>query len=185
MSDGVRVRILCEDRLSERFLRGLCKRFDLQVLDVAVAPSGHGAASNWVAKQYPKGVKLRRAQSHQRNLGLVVHVDGDNLGGAGRKALLGRQLQEQNLPPRGVEERIALLVPTWCIETWLLHLSGIAQPPETEKLKRDTDSDYQSALRALDDNVSGTIKAAVQSWPSEATASLTDGDCELKRILPG
>ncbi len=184
MNREVRVRIVCEDRLSERFLGSLCERFHLRVIDVDVAPSGRGAGSNWVTKRYPGAVKLRRAQRHQANLGLLVHIDGDDCGVEGRKRELDHALEDGGLPPREASERIAVLVPTWCTEAWLLHLSGIAQPPESEKLKRNPVSAYQSELRRLASDTTATIKAAVQAWPSSAIPSLSDGHEELQQVLP-
>lgn len=55
MPDGDRrVRIVCEDRLTERFLINVCQRQKVGVLHVDVAPSGKGAASAWVRRRYPE-----------------------------------------------------------------------------------------------------------------------------------
>ncbi len=81
MASEHRVHILCEDRLSERLLRRLCDAHHVRVLDVKLAPSSIGSASAWVKKQYPALVRLRRAKKHQQNLGLLVHIDGDNVSG--------------------------------------------------------------------------------------------------------
>lgn len=185
MGDNLRVRILCEDRRTERFLRGVCRRFGLQVLDVVVAPSAGGAASAWVAANYPKQVRLLRSKKYQRNLGLIVHIDGDNRGVNGRKADLdGRLTSDQPaLAARAPTEAIAVLVPTWCIETWLLHLSGIAQPPESDGLKRDPDTQYSAALHQLDSTLADSIRAAVAAWPGTTPPSLADGHGELQRVL--
>jgi hypothetical protein len=144
VSDGFRVRLLCEDRRAERFFRALCAHHDVLVLDVQVAPSGVGSAADWVRKRYAAAVRLRRSKNFQQNLGLLVHIDGDDQGCVARKAQLGAELATYK--PREPEEPVALFVPTWCIETWVLHLTGIAQPPETAKLKRDPVARYRPAL---------------------------------------
>lgn len=179
MSSGFRVRILCEDRLSERFLRKLCKARHIKVLDVQVAPAGKGAGSAWVIEKYAEMVRKRRSKNFQQNLGLLVHVDGDDVGVDARKRQLEKGLISQAIEPRGSDEPVAVLVPTWCVETWLLHLAGIAQPPETAQLKRDPkwhgETERLKTL-ALD-------KAAV-GWSSfePAPPSLRDGRVEASRV---
>lgn len=184
MSSGYRVRILCEDRRSERFLTRLCESHQVEVLTVDVAPAGIGAASAWVLERYPDLVRQRRSKNYQHHLGLLVHVDGDNLGVAARKAALDARLVASPVPVRGVDERIALLVPTWCIETWLLHLSGIAQPPEDAKLKRDPDPTWRPALRQIESTETTSVRTAVSAWHTlvPAPSSLVDARVEARRI---
>lgn len=183
MSRCDRVRILCEDRLSERFLRRLCEAHKMRVLDVQVAPVGKGAASAWVCANYPGLVKKSRSKNFQANLGFLVHVDGDNLGVAARKAEFDGRLAAANVAERGAGERIALLVPTWCIETWLLHLAALAAPPEDAKLKPVPDPAWRDALAKLEESDSA-LGAAVTAWHSLASAppSLVDARVEAKRI---
>jgi hypothetical protein len=180
MSDGFRVRILCEDRRTERFLRGLCKRYGVEVVDVDIAPEG--CASAYVFKRYPAFAKQRRSKSFQRNLGLLVHVDGDDRGTARRKAELEASLRAASVDPRGEEEPVAVFVPTWCIETWLLHLAELSRPPETVQLKRCQDPAYLAALRRLGADERGAIRAAVAVWPSSDTPSLQDAQSEAPRV---
>ncbi len=181
----MRVRILCEDRLSERFLRRLCELNGIEVLDTEVAPKGGGSASQWVAVQYPRMVKQRRSQNFQTNLGVLVHIDGDQVGVQARKATLDGRLQAMNLAPRGAAETVATLVPTWCTETWLLHLTGIAQPPETCQLKRGPDrATYQAALNQLEALGAAGHRQAAEAWSSlnPAPPSLLDGRTEAARV---
>ena len=54
MPEGTRrVRLVCEDRLTERFLSKVCQRQKIGVLHVDIAPSGKGAASAWVRTKVP------------------------------------------------------------------------------------------------------------------------------------
>lgn len=186
MSNGFRVRILCEDRLTERFLRKLCERFGVHVLDVVIHPGPRGAASAWVSAQYPRLVQLRRSKKHQQNLGLLVHIDGDNVGLQARKVELDAKLCAfvPQLDRRRPNEPVAVFVPTWCIETWLLHLAGIAQPPETEKLKRGCvpDPAYRPALNELKADERSAIEKASRAWPGTSSSSLQDAATEARRI---
>ena len=104
MASRYRVRILCEDRRSERFLRGLCKRFGVRILHVEVAPDSKGSASDWVLAKYAEAVGKRRSKNVQTTLGLLVHIDGDKHGFQARKAQMDDRLQRENLPLRGSSE---------------------------------------------------------------------------------
>ena len=182
MSD--RVRIFCEDRRTERFLRRLCESHGIRVLDVEVAPAGEGAASDWVRARYAGVVKKRRSMNSQRQLGLLVHIDGDNVGVQQRKMELDAQLAGAGVPLRGPEEPVALLIPTWCIETWLLQMTGLAQPPETARLKRGSDAAYGSALVRLAESEADFVRTAAAAWHTFAPAisSLLDAREEARRI---
>lgn len=188
MSHGHRVWLLCEDPRTGRFLRRLCRRFQIEVLDVIVSPNGKGSASAWVIKNYAKWATRLRSKRHQVKLGLLVHVDGDNLGVASRKAQLDASLQSEMRGRRSPEEPIAIFVPTWCIETWLLHLAGIAQPLESTKLKRTgTDPSYLTAVRDLEAAEADAIRRAVAAWPGTPSIaallpSLVDASQEAHRI---
>lgn len=180
-----RVRILCEDERSERFLRGLCDRQGIRVLEVINAPRGKGAASSWVSARYPEAMKQRRSRNFQQGLGLLVHVDGDNLGPQSRRRQLDDALRAVQVSVRTANEPVAIFVPTWCIETWLLHLSGIATPPETAKLKRDPDPTWRPALHQLEKQEALAIRQAVAAWSTaDATQlpSLADARTEGLRL---
>ena len=47
-------------------------------------------------------------------------IDGDNLGLHRRKEQLEAALREAGEPARQNDEPVVILVPTWCVETWLL-----------------------------------------------------------------
>lgn len=181
MADGRRVRLLCEDRRTDRFLRGLCKRFDVWVLESDVAPGGRGDASLWVRKRYAACVKLLRAHRHQRNLGLLVAIDGDNKGIHARKAELAAELTSAGVPQREGHEAIALFVPTWSVETWLALLGRGGLVAETESLK-----DHGDFRHLWEDGKSEatTIAGAVRAWNGEVQpcASLADAYVEADRV---
>lgn len=160
-SDRRRVLLLCEDRRTERFLRRLCKRYGVDVIDAKPAPSGQGAASAWVRRKYAEYVRKRRSKNFQANLGLLIAVDGDNLGVKARLRELEMELRIAEIEPRGDAEPVAIFVPTWSIETWLAHLHGAQGIDETRSLKDDGE------LRALwRDGAAeaATCKAVAAAW---------------------
>lgn len=172
MPDRLRVRVCCEDRQHEAFARELLQsRFNVRARDMhfAVAPAGKGAASAWVAKQYADVQLEARATKHQATLCFLVIVDGDNIGTAARIKMIGAN-------NRAPSDRIAVLVPTWSIETWLLWLSG-KLVSESQSYKQQLDG---AAFRR-------EVRAAVNAWPlerveeKESIPSLVAARVELKR----
>lgn len=160
-----RVWILCEDRQTERFLRRLCERYGVQAT-VRPAPSGLGAAEAWVRNNYAEYVRKRRSKNFQTNLGLLIAIDGDNLGVTARLEQLDEQLDLEGIPRRGSDEPVAIFVPTWSIETWLAHLHGTEGIDETKSLKE------HGELRALwrdGASAAATCKTAAAAWKSTAT----------------
>lgn len=176
-----RVEILCEDRRTERFVRGLCKRFGLWVERTQVAPDGKGAASAWVRRQYPLRLRKRRSKNFQRNMGMIVVVDGDADGFAKRKQQLDEQLSASSVTPRQDDEAICVFVPTWSVETWLAYLCGRSEVPEDRSIKE------LSELRLLWANGGAeraTIDNAVEAWGRSASSlpALLDAYNEAPRV---
>ena len=172
MPSDSRVRVWCEDRAHEQFVRRLL----IDVFHVPgrnlrfnTAPAGKGAASKWVEEQYLNVVvpEHRRA-SHQRGLGFLILIDGDNKGVSGRLA---------GIPARTGTDRISIMVPTWSIETWTLWLLG-EDVDETASLKH----------RLPEQDFGERIGTAVANWHATATRdlskvpSLERGREELKRL---
>jgi hypothetical protein len=181
MPEGHRVRLLCEDRRTERFLRKLCKHFNVWVLESEVAPDGRGDASVWVRTRYASSVARLRSRRNQRNLGLIVAIDGDNRGVPARKEELAAELAAMRVSPRADDEPIAIFVPTWSIETWLALLWGAENVTETEPLKNHRD------FRNLweDGTAEATaISSAVEAWRGDVAPlpSLADGYEEATRV---
>ena len=178
---GKRVYILCEDRMTERFLRNLCRRFSVKVVDANPQPSAEGAASAWVRKNYAEKVVKLRSKNYQQNLGLLVGLDGDNRGGRRRNVELEEALRAAGEAPRSEAEPIAIFTPTWCIETWLAHLCGRSSVREDRSLKLA--QEYR-ALWDSDGAAAATIKTAVDAWGAapDAVASLADAYREASRV---
>jgi hypothetical protein len=181
MPSGKRIRILCEDRRTERFLRRLCRRYDIHVLESNVAPSGRGDASVWVKQHYPASVRLLRARNYQQNLSLLVAIDGDNKGVRARKDELADELENSNMPPREEDEAVAIFVPTWSIETWLAFLCDRPGVTESQPLK-----EHAEFRQLWEDGKSeaATISRAVEAWRGAAAPlpALADAYVEAVRV---
>ncbi len=136
MSDRLRCRVVCEGRRDERFFRELLgQRLKRRDIDFKVAPAGDGSASAWVVAQYPQHVRTFIRSRPSENVALAIVVDGDQLGVAAREVELAASLALAGESPRSATERIALCIPTWHIETWLLALDGLSGLSESVKLK--------------------------------------------------
>jgi hypothetical protein len=162
-----RVVIVSEDRRAERFLRRLCERQHVRVADTRTAPSGDGSAAEWVRQQFAGLVTWRRSRNYQQHLGLLVHLDGDNVGFAARKAELAERLADEALAALEPDEPVAVFAPTWSIETWLAHLAGVGTPPETARLKPSPDDPQWRPLVAHwkdEAAAAATTRAAVAGW---------------------
>jgi hypothetical protein len=80
-------------------------------------------AKQWVTQKYPDEVKAYRRYNYQQ-IGLLVGTEADEQTVSTRRELLARSLAEAGLLPREDRERIALWIPKWHVETWLLFLTG-------------------------------------------------------------
>lgn len=171
-SRGTRIRVLCEDGQHEAFVRRLLEdvfHIDRRAIDVEKAPKGEGAASSWVVRRYnDKVVSAHRQTRNQRGLGFVVMVDGDNVGFKDRLAALQSE-------KRAPEDRIAMLAPTWSIETWILWLRGEA-----------VGEGEQTKGRLSSDEFRRVLKDAIARWQAPPRQgelpSLTHGRLELERL---
>ena len=116
----MRAVLLCEDVAHEGFLKGLARAQGWAVADAHVAPSGRGAASGWVLRQLPQRLQELRAMAAD-DLVLVVAVDGDNVGVAGRDQGAHKALADASVAPIGAADPLVLLVPTWSVDTWAVY----------------------------------------------------------------
>jgi hypothetical protein len=161
----VRVRAWCEDRGHERFVRDVLKhRYNLgrRDVDVKPAPRGLGSASQWVIAAYPEVVRQMRAARKQANLGFLVVVDGDSVGLVARlRSLCGQPNR------RASTDRLAIWVPTWNIETWVLWLCGC----QVKGHNVDEQSSYKGSIKQSD---FGSLSAqAAAKWEPPLQAEPT------------
>ena len=177
----IRVTVIAEDSRTRGFIRRLltAQGFDKRRVRFEIAPKGLGAAERWVLERYPHEVQALRSKNYQRGRRLIAVRDGDSDGWDKRKQQFDAVLIEGEMPPRGQDEGIALLVPTWSIETWLLALLGEPDVVESAQLKHDFAHRRSSEQEDL--------RAAALAWSTNHGAqlpSLVDGRAELKRIDP-
>jgi hypothetical protein len=185
--EAVRAVVLCEDQRHRAFALRLLERLGVTPISVVVAPKGAGSAEQWVREQYPKEAKAHRSRAGaQPNLILVVMTDGDRFGVAARKASLDDRLGKDEQPRRGPTERIACLIPTWSIETWLAWLcqaeNELAGFSEATSFKNDGTFERLWAKKAI------SARLAIEGWAQlrhdEAARipSLEDARTELRRV---
>ena len=127
MARRVQVILLCEDRQHEAFARRFLRErgWTAHQLRVEKVPHGEGSGEQYVRERYLKELVAFR-RSAVRNRALVVLIDGDNKGVAGRMRDLDAVCEANNEPARRASERVFVFVPTWNIETWLAYLGGSA-----------------------------------------------------------
>jgi hypothetical protein len=172
--------VVCEDKRTERFLRELLRArgFDVRRVRFDTAPAGRGAAEAWVRHQISTFVSDIRRHPGE-DLFLVAVRDGDTAGVARRK----RELEEQLTGRRSRTERIAALVPTWSIETWLLALNG--EPSITEARAPAEGSTWKQRYNHVVDNDERPwIQRAARAWETGTLPSLVDARDEILRIEP-
>jgi hypothetical protein len=126
-------------------------------------------------------VKLHRSKNYQKNLCLLVAIDGDNKGVTVRKLELDQALIDAKVEARRDDEPVAVFVPTWSIETWLASLVGASPHDERLPLKDD------STVRHLwqdDQGETQTITKAASQWRvgPPLLSSLADAYTEGLRI---
>jgi len=123
------------------FCRLLLSRmgYDRRWLLPKLAPPG--CAKQWVRQQWPVEVEAQRKR-HAASV-LLAAIDADNLSPAREKANREAELSL----PRSPDEKIALFIPKWCIETWLQWLGGDHGVTEEEQHPA-TPEDLRDACRA-------------------------------------
>lgn len=145
---GVRFTLLIEDRTLERFVRECLYALGVRNHEITTGdyPAGRGSAKKWIDRQYPDQVRAHRRWSRQ-NRALIVGTDADERTVQQRLQRLADILQEARLEARAPQEPIAILVPRWHIETWLVFLHGNDVDEETEYKDRARDLDIKAAAR--------------------------------------
>jgi len=144
MSRNVQLVLLCEDRQHETFLRRFLEKagWSTRRMRIEMAPPGQGSAEQFVRERFPIELSSYRAKRYQVGQALFVMFDGDDHGVAKRLAELDEACRSRDVGPRRRDDRVAVFVPTWRIETWLAYLDG-----ETVDEGRDN---YQRLRRPRD-----------------------------------
>ncbi len=137
------------------------------------APRGKGSASAWVVAQYPEVRGQARGTWNQASLGFLVVIDGDNKGVLERK----KQLSIAPHDPRAPCDRIAIFVPTWSVETWVLWLSGTDVTEAKSYVSEVSPERFRERL-----------ESAISAWSSpraneeKSVPSLSHARTEVKRL---
>jgi hypothetical protein len=141
-------------------------------------PSGRGSGEQWVRKKYAEEVRDHRRRATRAEKALVVLIDTDTQTVVERQNQLRKELTAANSDPRGDAERTAHLIPKWCIETWILCLTGGTV---------DEDADYRR-----EKNIGPRIAKAAATFfdwsrpnattPAHSIPSLTSAIPEIQRL---
>ena len=130
VSREVQIVLLCEDTQHQVFVRrflastGRLTRKAKHRLRVEKASQGRGAAEQFVRERFPRELAEYRRRRNDVSVALVVMLDGDAAGVAGRFAELDAACERQGIPIRRSDEDVFVFVPTWRIESWLAWLGG-------------------------------------------------------------
>ncbi len=156
----VRVIVIFEDDEHEYFMRRLVERLHLKPVRFIKCTDCNGV----LARLKPE-VEALRQKKHQKNLGLIAVIDADN--GNTRKRLdeLSALISSVDGGARGENERIALVIPAWEIETWYVHLCCPEERPVDETRK---DYKIDAAWRRLGRDLGLSAKRAVNAWLPES-----------------
>jgi hypothetical protein len=171
---GVRVVLLVEDRSLERFAREVLLQLGFHRCEVRVIeyPAGRGSAKQWVEKRYPTEVKAYRREANHQQVALLVGTEADEKTVADRFRLLASKLTDAGHAERNDTERIALWVPKWNVETWILHLSGEDVGEEKNYKHKVRRPDYRTVAEAF-------VKSFRES-PDERPATLPSLEVAFK-----
>ena len=116
------------------------------------------------------GVNLLREGLDLPEVSLVAVIDADKEGLRVRRRGLDEELTAHGVDPASVADRLAILIPAWCIETWLASLNGIEGLAEETSYKEPSvpvhGEELARALRDLFDKeaIGETLDGAVAAW---------------------
>lgn len=144
VSRNVQIVLLCEDSQHEAFARRFleARRLSTGRIRVEKAPRGGGSAEQFVRERFPIELASHRRIQGRVGQALIVLIDGDDHGVAGRMAQFDAACKTADQTPRDANESVAVFVPTWSIETWFAYLDGQAVD--------ETRSNYPRLVRERD-----------------------------------
>ncbi len=178
MSRSVQLVVLCDDLQHATFARRFLEKagWSARRMRVELAPGGRRSAEQYVRQRFPTELKAYRSRRQQVTQALVVMVDGDRYGVQGRLKQFDKACRKSNVPRRKPDDRVAIVVPTWNIETWFAYLGGQTvdeSRADYPRLHRQRDCQpYVEALDAmcragqLRSPAPGSLEAACQVYNS-------------------
>ena len=120
---GASIILLCEDKLTDSFVRRFLKHRNFSGRDIRTLPlpAGSQSGEQWVREQYPEELKAIR-QKHDAYL--IVVTDADSGSTEDRREKLKSECNLQKIQPRNDDDRVLQIIPRRNIETWLAYLDG-------------------------------------------------------------
>ena len=169
------ITLLCEDKRHEQFAR----RFLIERgvagrrIRSRIAPHGVGDAKNWVREHYPKEIRAYRERANAINNILMVLTDVDHETVEKRRETLNQACHDAGVEILKAGDRIALALPKWAIETWILALIG-ENLDETERIqpahKQRAEREWRTAVQRLAEYCAG-VRGPVTIIPSSLWAT--------------
>jgi len=126
MSRNVQTVILCEDRQQEVFVRRFLEQEGkgFRVQRIEFVRNGYGSGEQFVRERFAKELAFYRSRQHRVGQALIVVIDADGRKVKERIRQLDAAAAEGGQERRRADERVAIFVLAWNIETWLAYLSG-------------------------------------------------------------
>lgn len=133
--------ILCEGLQDATFAYRFLKKRGWTPRQLRIEQGTHraGAGEHYVRSRFPSELaEIRRDSVHRA---LIAMIDADATGQAGRLRQLESACNAAGVPPRRPDDKVAVLVPTRNIETWLRYLDGhdVDETSEYPKLQYQRD----------------------------------------------
>lgn len=145
----IKLTIICEDSQQEcfarKFLTGM--GWHKRQLRILKSSSGKGSGEQWVRDNYAKELAVYRS-SHV-NYAFIAIVDGDTKGVKARIQQFNDRCVELDIAVRSEKERVAIVVPTRNIETWIAYLEGREVNEITAYPKLSYKTDCKNAVNNL------------------------------------
>lgn len=178
MARRVRVTALFEDSAHEYMLRSLLQRLGLRPRDVDYQRC---VDCTRVERRLVDEVRNLRSKNYQHNIGILVVIDADGYGHAGRKRRLDALLRDAGLEGRQSTDRIAYVVPTLEGENWFVYFCC----PEARPIDEARDYKASPEWRALRDDLGSAARRLADAWfPAHEgePSAVRDARIELKRV---
>jgi hypothetical protein len=137
----VKVVLLCEDSQHEAFTRRFLKGmgWNTRELRVEKSPSASGSAEQWVKEIFPKELQIYRWRRQLAASALIAMIDADLKDIQDRINEFQEACKSRQIPFRGNDEAVAIVVPKRNIETWIHYLNGdsVNEQDVYQKLERE------------------------------------------------
>ena len=137
---GVRITLLCEDSQTDAFVRRFLSHRKFRGRDIKSLPlpDGHRSGEQWVRERYPAELRAIRGK---QGAYLIVVTDADNDSTGARRAQLEAECERQQVPGKGDDNQVVLIVPRRNIGTWLAYLDGsdVDESRRYPRLQRERD----------------------------------------------